>query len=481
MTTGTFQRAEPAKSGAAVGGRVPPNSLEAERAVLGGMLLENNAMNVVLEILEKEDFYSEANAHIFDGMTTLFRSGKPMDTVTVREELVHRGKLQAVGGDEYLLELTNTIPTVANIESHARIVREKAVVRRIITAAHEIAARGYGDYGETEDFLDQAERSIFDVAKERVRSPYEHIKDVVLRTFTEIHEAAQRGEAITGLPSGFRDLDEKTAGMHPGDLIIVAGRPGMGKTAFALNVGLNACQHNKTPVAVFSLEMPKEQLVRRMLCSEARVDGSRMRSGQLWREDWPKLARAAGTLSELPFFIDDTPGLTLLELRAKTRRLQAEHGLGLILVDYLQLMRSGAKHDSREQEISEISRSLKGLAKELSLPIVALSQLNRGVETRGTKDKRPQLSDLRESGAIEQDADTIMFVYRDEVYNRENPDAKNRAEIIIGKQRAGPVGVVHVAFFNEYTRFDNLAREEYGDYGEYTPEEGGADPSEFRD
>jgi replicative DNA helicase len=445
------------------------------------MLLERSAVDRVTEILQKDDFYSEGHATIFEAMVELARAGRPLDTVTVRETLVQRQKLQAIGGDEYLLDLTNTIPTVANIEEHARIVREKALIRRVITAAHEIAARGYGDYGETESFLDQAERAIFEVSKERVRSPYEHIKDVVLRTFTELHEASARGERITGLPSGFSDLDEMTAGMHKGDLIIVAGRPGMGKTAFALNVALNSCQLKKVPVAVFSLEMPKEQLVRRMLCSEARVDGSRMRSGQLWRDDWPRLARAAGTLSELPFFIDDTPGLTMMELRSKSRRLAAEHGLGLVCVDYLQLMRSGARHDNREQEISEISRSMKALAKELGIPVMALSQLNRGVETRGVKDKRPQLSDLRESGAIEQDADTILFVYREEVYNRDVPEAKNRAEIIIGKQRSGPVGTVHCAFFNEYTRFDNLAKDDYEYGGGATNTAGMDDPNEFRD
>jgi len=461
--TGTFDRApRNAEKAAAQVGRVPPHSLEAERAVLGGVLLDNDALNVVLEIVQKHDFYSEANATLFEGMTALFGSSKPIDTVTVREELVARGKLQAIGGDEYLLELTNTIPTVANIESHAKIVREKSLVRRLIMACHEVAASGYGDYGEASLFLDGAEKRIFDVAQETLRSPYEHIKDVVLRTFTEIHEAAERGEQITGLPTGFADLDEKTSGMHPGDLIIIAGRPGMGKTAFALNVGVNACLARKSGVAIFSLEMPKEQLVRRMLCSEARVDGSRMRSGQLWRDDWPKLARAAGALSELPLWIDDTPSLSMTELRAKSRRLASQEDLGLIVVDYLQLMRSGTKNDSREQEISEISRNLKALAKELSLPVIALSQLNRGVESRGTKDKRPQLSDLRESGAIEQDADTIWFVYRDQVYNPENPDSRNRAELIIGKQRSGPTGTVHCAFFNEYTRFDNLAREDYG-------------------
>jgi len=464
--TGTPMRSRSNAERSSPQGRVPPHSLEAERAVLGGILLDNDAMNVVTQVLDAEAFYSEANAQIYEAMTTLFSAGKPVDTVTVREELVTRGRLQAVGGDEYVLELTNTIPTVANIESHAKIVREKAIIRRLILACHEVAAKGYGDYGDPEEFLDQTERAVFNVAKERLRSPYEHIKPVVMRTFTEIHEAAQRGERITGLTTGFKELDEKTAGMHPGDLIIIAGRPGMGKTAFAVNIATNAARTGAT-TAVFSLEMPKEQLVRRMLCSEARVDGSRMRSGQLAREDWPKLANAAGVLSELPLFIDDTPGLTVMELRGKARRLKSDSGLRLVVVDYMQLMRSGNRHDSREQEISEISRSLKFLAKELSLPVIALSQLNRGVESRGVKDKRPQLSDLRESGAIEQDADTIVFIYRDEVYNRDNPDSRNRAEIIIGKQRSGPVGTVHCAFFSEYTRFDNLARDEWGDTGDF--------------
>ncbi|MBO6939150.1 MAG: replicative DNA helicase [Deltaproteobacteria bacterium] len=446
--------------GGVPGGRVPPNALEAERAVLGGVLLENDAMNVITEILVPEDFYSQANATLYEIMRDLASRSSPIDQVTLRESLVGAQKLQAIGGDDYLFQLTNTIPTVANIEAHARIVKDKAVVRKLITACHEIAATGYGDYGELEQYLDQAEASVFSVAKQRARNPYEHVKDVVMRTFEEIHEAAKRGDAITGLSTGFDRLDKMTAGMHPGDLIIIAGRPGMGKTSFALNVGLQACVASNEAVAIFSLEMPKEQLVKRMLCSEARVDGTRMRTGQLHRDDWPKLANAAGILSELPIWIDDTPSISMLELRAKARRLQSEHGLGLIVVDYLQLMRSGSKNDSREQEISEISRNLKGLAKELGLPIIALSQLNRGVESRGNKDKRPQLSDLRESGAIEQDADTIWFIYRDEVYNKETED-RGVAEVIIGKQRAGPTGTCRVRFFNEFTRFDNLAEDDY--------------------
>jgi replicative DNA helicase len=305
------------------------------------------------------------------------------------------------------------------------------------------------------EFLDDAEKSMFEVAKDRLRSPYEHINDVVLRTFEEITKAAERKEHVTGLPTGFKHLDWYTSGLHPGDLVICAGRPGMGKTAFALNVALNACRARQSPVIVFSLEMPKEQLARRLLCAEAGVDGSRLRSGRLTRDDWAPLTRAAGELSELPLWMDDTPGLTLMELRAKARRLKSDKGLELVVIDYLQLMRSGTKTDNREQEISEISRSLKGLAKELRLPVIALSQLNRGVESRGNKDKRPQLSDLRESGAIEQDADTIMFIYRDEVYNPESTE-KGIAEIIIGKQRAGPTGTVRCAFRREFTRFENL-------------------------
>jgi replicative DNA helicase len=442
--------------------RVPPNDLSAERAVLGGILLENAALNTVLELpLAAEDFYSDAHARIYEAMLELTQAGQPVDTVTLRERLVTAHKLAAVGGDDYLLALTNTIPTVANIEAHAKIVREKAVVRRLIVACHETAASGYGDYGKMDEFLDEAERRIFNVAKHRLRSPYEHITDVVVRTFEQITLAAQNKQHITGLPTGFSGLDRKTAGMHPGDLIIVAGRPGMGKTSFALNVALNACRARGATTGFFSLEMPKEQLANRLLCSEARVNAGNLRTGHLQRDDWTKLTQAAGMLSDLPIWLDDTPGLTLMELRAKTRRLKAEHNLGLIVIDYLQLMRAGVKTDSREQEISEISRSLKGMAKELGLPVMALSQLNRGVESRGNKDKRPQLSDLRESGAIEQDADTIIFIYRDEVYNPETTD-KGLAEIIIGKQRAGPTGTVKCVFHNEYTRFDTLDEQHGG-------------------
>ena len=429
--------------------------------MLGGVLLSNDALDVVVELLTPEDFYSEANRHIFQAMIELARDGQPVDLVTLRARIVSAGKLGAVGGDDYLFSLTNTIPAVANIEAHAKIVREKAIVRGLITACHEITSRGYGDYESLDQFLDDAEKGVFNVSKERIRHPYEHVGSVVTRTFEQITAAAERKEHVTGLATGFSELDRKTAGMHPGDLIIVAGRPSMGKTALALNVAVNAARSREgVQVVIFSLEMPKEQLASRMLCGEARIDASLVRTGRLSREDWPPLVRAAGEISELPLWIDDTPGLSLMELRAKARRLKVETGLNLVIIDYLQLMRSGSRADSREQEISEISRSLKALAKELSLPVVALSQLNRGVETRGTKDKRPQLSDLRESGAIEQDADTIIFVYRDEVYNKESKD-KGIAELIVGKQRQGPTGTVRCSFSHEHTRFDNL--QEYVD------------------
>ncbi len=448
----------------AVSRRVPPSALDAERAVLGGILLANEAFATVHQMLSRDDFYSEANAIIFLAMSDLAERNQPVDQVTLREALVQSQKLQAVGGDEYLLSLSDSIPTVENIQAHAGLVLEKSQVRRLITACNEITAKGYGDYGHFKTFLDEAESAIFSIAKQNAANPYEHVRDVVMRTFEEIEAMGSRGDTISGLPTGFKKLDKMTAGMHPGDLIIIAGRPGMGKTAFAVNVGVNAALGKRdgehVPVAIFSLEMPKEQLVKRMLASEGRVDGTRLRVGQLVNDDWTRLASAAGVLTELPIWIDDTPAITVLELRSKARRIKAEHGLGLLIVDYLQLMRAGTRTDSREQEISAISRNLKALAKDLKIPVIALSQLNRGVESRAGKDKRPMLSDLRESGAIEQDADTIWFVYRDEVYNKETED-QGIAEIIVGKQRAGPTGTVRVRFFNEHTRFDNLVEDDY--------------------
>ncbi|MDW8246768.1 MAG: replicative DNA helicase [Sandaracinaceae bacterium] len=445
-------------------GRVPPHSLEAEHAVLGGILLENAAMNTVLQILTPSDFYSRANAIIFEAMIELFRKGEPVDTITLRNWLVDHGKLESAGGDSHLLSLTNTIPAIAHIERHAEIVREKSLVRQVISACHEIAAIGYSDYGNAEEFLDYAEKKIFDIGKNRGGAPYEHVKEIVYRTVEQIQEAAQRGEHIIGLPTGLTKLDEMTAGLKGSELIVIAGRPGMGKTAFALNIAVSAASSRKIVVAIFSLEMRKEELVRRLLCSEARVDGSRMRSGMLSVQEWKRLMAVAAPLTDLKIFIDDTAALTVTALRAKARRLKAEHGLGLVVVDYLQLLSSGGHPESREQEISEISRSLKALAKELDVPVIALSQLNRGVENRPGKDKRPQLSDLRESGAIEQDADLILFVYRPEVYAKdevEREKLRGLAEIIIGKQRSGPTGKVRCRFLHEYTRFENLEEGEF--------------------
>jgi replicative DNA helicase len=447
--------------------RVPPNDLSAERSVLGGILLENGAFDSVVDTLSAEAFYSEAHGLIYEAMLELSRIGQPIDTVTLRDHLATARKLQSVGGDEYLLSLTNTIPTVANIKAHAAIVREKSVVRKMIAVAHEIASSGYADYGELETYLDHAEGLIFQVAKQRLSQPYEHIHEVVQRTFQRITDAAARGERITGVATGFSKLDHMTAGMHPGDLIIVAGRPGMGKTAFAMNVATNACRsrEERVPVVVFSLEMPAEQLVQRMLCSEALLDASSLRTGRIPKDGWPKFAQAAGVLADLPIWIDDSPALTVMELRSKARRLKAESGLGLIVVDYLQLMRAGIRTDNRQEEISEITRQLKVLAKELAIPVIALAQLNRGVESRAGKDKRPQLSDLRESGAIEQDADTILFIYREEMYNRDDPALEGVAEVIIGKQRQGPTGTVRCRFSREYTRFDDVVDDTSGHGG----------------
>ncbi len=438
--------------------KVLPHSLEAERAVLGGILLEPEALPAVLEIVHPEDFYAEANTRIFEVMRDLAARGQPVDQVTVRTALVDKNALDAIGGDEYLLQLTDVIPTVEHIEAHARLVREKAIVRRTMHVCQHIAARGYGDYGSLGAFLDQAERELFEVTADRGAQRYELVKPILGRVVGQLKAVQAQGGEVTGVPTGFAGLDRMTTGLHPGQLVIVAGRPGMGKTAFALNLAYNACKRSERPVIVFSLEMAKEELLRRLVASEARIDGNKLRTGRLRRDDWQRLTTVGGELVHMKMAIDDTPSISVLEIRAKARRFRAEHDdLGLVVVDYLQLARSGNRHEIREQEISEISRSLKALAKELSVPVVALSQLNRGVESRSVKDKRPQLSDLRESGAIEQDADVILFVYREEVYRKDDESVRGIAEIIIGKQRAGPTGTVRLRFFPEYTRFDDLA------------------------
>ncbi len=434
--------------------KLPPQNQEAEQSILGSMLIDNESIHRVVEVLSADDFYREGHRRIFNAVIALYQRNEPSDLVTVTTELKTAGALDEVGGASYLASLVDRVPTSANVGSYARIVREKAVLRQLIEGATEIAERGYREDGSVDEFVDTAEKIIFEVAQRKIRQGFASVKEIVKDSFKAIEQLYERKELITGVPTGYRELDRITCGLQRSDLIIVAGRPSMGKTAFALNIVEHASVEAGVVSAVFSLEMSKEQLVQRMLCSRAEVDASKLRGGFLSEGDWPRLTRAAGLLSEAPIFIDDSPALNVLEVRAKARRLQREHDLGLIVVDYLQLMRGVGRIESREREISEISRSLKALAKELHVPVVALSQLNRGVEAR--QDKRPQLSDLRESGAIEQDADVIAFIYRDEMYNRESPDA-GKAEVIIGKQRNGPTGKVTLAFRSNLTRFDDLA------------------------
>ncbi|WP_155876727.1 replicative DNA helicase [Desulfuromonas sp. AOP6] len=444
--------------------RLPPQYLEGEMSVLGGILLENQALNKALEILVPEDFYRESHRKIFKTLIELSERGEPADLVTLSAALQQNGELDAVGGATYLATLVDYVPTAANIIYYCRLVKEKAMARHLIEVATEIATRGY-EGGDMESTLDWAEKSIFDITGMKTRPSYFSTKEILKDTFKAIEKLYDRKELVTGVPTGFLDLDQMTAGLQGGDLVIIAARPSMGKTAFVLNLVENAAVHAKTvtPSIVFSLEMSKEQLVQRMLCSIAKVDASRLRTGHLGESDWPKLTNGAGFLSEAPIYIDDTPAISILELRAKCRRLKSDKGLGLIVVDYLQLMR-GHNAENRQQEISEISRSLKALAKELNVPVIALSQLNRSLENR--TDKRPIMADLRESGAIEQDADVIMFIYREAVYceackKRDSSCEKGHekdAEIVIGKQRNGPIGTVHLTFRGEYTRFENQSR-----------------------
>jgi replicative DNA helicase len=439
--------------------KLPPQHLEAEQSVLGGILIENEAINRVTEILDADDFYRDAHRKIFNALINLSERDEPADLITLTNELRKTDQLDSIGGASYLTSLIDSVPTAANIEYYAKIVKEKAILRKLIQTSTEIITQSYEDRGDVEVFLDEAERAIFEISEKRVRPSFYPIRDIVKESFKTIERLFQKKELVTGVPSGFKELDRMTAGFQPSDLIIIAGRPSMGKTAFCLNVAQYAAIENKIPVAVFSLEMSKEQLVIRMLCSEAHVEGTRLRTGYLNESDWPKLTIAAGNLSEAPIYIDDTAALSVLELRAKARRLKSERGLGMLIIDYLQLMKGRARVENRQQEISEISRSLKALSKELSIPVIAVSQLSRKTEER--TGNRPQLSDLRESGAIEQDADLIIFIYRDEIYNRaeDNPN-RGKAEVIIGKQRNGPIGKIDLAFLDKFTTFKDLYKGE---------------------
>jgi replicative DNA helicase len=443
--------------------RVPPQNLEAESSVLGGILLENDAINVVLELLRTGDFYRESHRKIFRAMIELADRSEPVDIITLSECLKNRGELEAVGGSAYLASLNDFVPTAANISYYALIVREKSILRHLINVATEVATKGYDGTGNVEELLDSAERAIFDITEQRIKGSFVKVGDMMKDSIKMVERLFERKTMITGVPTGFKDLDTKTAGLQPADLIIVAARPGMGKTAFSLNIASHAA-FSGYGVAVFSLEMAKEQLALRLLCSEARVDNSKVRTGYLSDRDFPKLATAAGRLHDALIFIDDTPAISVLELRAKARRIarDREKKLGLIIVDYLQLMRGTGAAQNREQEISEISRSLKALAKELNVPVLAVSQLNRRVEDRN--DKTPQLSDLRESGAIEQDADVIAFIYREAAYNPKSDD--NTATITIAKQRNGPTGDLTLTFLRECTRFEDYSGRDEEFFGE---------------
>jgi replicative DNA helicase len=452
--------------GSGIGRKVLPNSPEAEASVIGGILLHPKAFMQVVELVSPEDFYHPAHAAIFQAMIELDETGKPIDAITVAEQMRSNdsiGRLRAVNGEAYFIELMSQVVTIENIAFHGRMVRGKATVRHLIEAAQEIAAHGYGEYGDVEDFIDNAERSVFEIAQRTQRSSFEPIRKILGAAIKAVEKRYDRKQAITGVPSGYHKLDAMTAGFQPSELIIIAARPSMGKTSLVMNAVQNAAIEFGVPALVFSLEMSKESLVERLLCSESRVDSQRLRGGFLDQRDWINLTKAASRISEAPIWIDDSGAPTLLEVRAKARRWRSDPNIwkqpeqhGIIVIDYLQLIqgRPAGREQNREREISEISRGLKALAKELRVPVIALSQLNRAVESRG--DKRPMLSDLRESGAIEQDADVIAFIYRDEFYNKESTD-KGVAEVIIGKQRNGPTGTVRLAFLNQYTRFENLA------------------------
>jgi replicative DNA helicase len=453
---------EYATRSAKAGGKVdrsPPYSYEAEVSVLGGMLLDKLAITKALERLDEDCFYHDGHREIFRGIRQLFESNQVVDIVTLTERLKKSGKLEAAGGQAYLVQILDAVPTAANVEFYAGIVLEKAIMRRLLRASGDIMNDVYTCRGEVDDILDHAEQRIFEISQQRIRGGFVPIKKILHPTFELIEMLHQKKGRITGVASGFTDLDELTAGFQMSDFIVVAGRPSMGKTSFGLNIAQHCAVETNVPVAIFSLEMSKEQLVQRLLSGVAGVDAMKLRTGYLGEKDWPKLARAAGILGDAPIYIDDSPLLTVLEMRAKARRLKSEVDIGLVMVDYMQLMKPGQQKNSRQEEISHISSSLKALAKELRIPVIAMSQLSREPEKR--PDKRPTLADLRESGAIEQDADVVIFIYREEVYKTAGAHA-GEAEVIIGKQRNGPVGTVKLTFLKKCTRFVNYSgREEH--------------------
>lgn len=434
---------------------VPPHDSEAEQAVLSSVFMDREAAGIAFEILTGDDFYRPDNKIIFETAQELYNKNTPIDIITVKNRLVEKNVFEQVGGMSYLAQIAAAVGSSINIKHYAKIVEEKSVLRKLIKTSSEVVQLSYGAKEDINSIMDKAEKGIFDIMQDRNTGEFHHIRDVAVSSFERIAEIYNTKEKITGVPTGFVDFDAKTAGLQKSDLILLAARPSMGKTAFALNIAQNAAVKYNVPVAIFSLEMSREQLVNRMLCCEAMIDAQKLRTGEIDDKDWPKLVTAMGTLSEADIFIDDTPGITPMEIRAKCRRLKLEKGLGLIVIDYLQLMSSNRKTDSRQQEISDISRSLKAIAREMEAPIIALSQLSRACEAR--TDHRPMLSDLRESGAIEQDADIVAFLYRDEYYNKES-EKKNMAELIIAKQRNGPTGTVDLAWMGQYTKFGNFLK-----------------------
>ena len=437
-------------------GKIPPHDIEAEQAILGSMLTDKDAVIAAIEVLKEDSFYREDNKLIFNAITNLYSRNEPIDIITVKAELVELGALERVGGLEYLVELPERVPTTANVERYIKIVDEKAMLRRLITSANELISLGYDESENVDNIMDMAEKKIFDLASKKNTAGYAVMKDILVDSFAELERLYNQKGNVTGVSTGFYDLDNITAGLHNSDLLIVAARPAMGKSAFAINLATNAAVKSGVPAVIFNLEMSKEQVGNRILCSEALVDSNKIRTGQIEDEDWMKLAQTLGRISDAPIYIDDTPGISAMEIRAKCRKLKLEKNIGLIVIDYLQLISgSGKKNTSREQEISEISRSLKILAKELNVPVIALSQLSRTAEKRD--DKRPMLSDLRESGAIEQDADIVMFLYRDDYYNPDT-EKKNVAEVILAKHRGGSTGTVELAWLPSYTKFANLER-----------------------
>lgn len=434
-------------------GKVPPQDVEAEQAVIGSMLTDQDAVIAAIEILKSTDFYREDNKIIYEAIQNIYNRAEPIDIITLKAELTSMNKLDSVGGLEYIAVLPDKVPTTANVERYIKIVEEKSMLRNLIKTANEILSMGYEQTENVEDVMDIAEKKIFDVMQRKNQKGYTSIKDILVESFAKLEELYNQKQHVTGVPTGFIDLDRMTAGLHGSEFILVAARPAMGKSAFVLNIASYAAAKANIPVAVFSLEMAKDQVGNRILCSEALVDSNHVRTGELNDEELSKLAETSGELSQAHIFVDDTPGISVMEIRAKCRKLKLEQDIGLVIIDYLQLVQGSGKTNSREQEIAEISRSLKILAKELEVPVIALSQLSRAVEAR--PDHRPMLSDLRESGSIEQDADIVMFLYRDDYYN-EDSEEKNIAEVIIAKQRAGSTGTVKLAWLGQFTKFANL-------------------------